>query len=384
MSDDGQALPAVINLEMAVAGVKSSGQAQREVRIGAIRLQGWQMHQVTPLPAGYGRYEGYVIEANYELDFDPGSPALSWFEIGFSFSGAAVVDVLPRTVVDLQQRRCYELNDHLRFVPSDEPGQPQNIWLPAIAPGVDVFGVGGPKIRWRRTGGVRPGSYVSWMVVLVQTGSEKLVVTATARYDISADEALRYQPAGHALRFELGLAAGRQSGGEINPVSRPGQSTRLVASGAPRVFVSYAHDDPSHVQAVLRLAELLGQCGIDTRLDRWDDDERKDWNLWAVDHITKADFVLVIASAQCKAVGGGEAGAAADRGTQSELFILRDRLAEDRVEWLRKILPVVLPDRSVDEIPLFLNPRNADHHVVRSFTESGAEGLLRAIMRQPR
>jgi hypothetical protein len=58
-------------------------------------------------------------------------------------------------------------------------------------------------------------------------------------------------------------------------------------------------------------------------------------------------------------------------------------LHSDRAEWLPRLLPVVLPNGSVRDIPLFLQPQIADHYLVREFTVAGAENLLRAIFRRP-
>jgi hypothetical protein len=63
---------------------------------------------------------------------------------------------------------------------------------------------------------------------------------------------------------------------------------------------------------------------------------------------------------------------------------LRDLLTKDRSAWVHKILPVVLPGRSTDEIPLFLQPYSASHYVVDSFTIEGVDDLYRVITRQPR
>ncbi len=46
-------------------------------------------------------------------------------------------------------------------------------------------------------------------------------------------------------------------------------------------------------------------------------------------------------------------------------------------------MPVVLPGRSVAEIPSFLQPNTADHYIIKDFTVAGAEDLLRHLTRQP-
>jgi len=154
-------------------------------------------------------------------------------------------------------------------------------------------------------------------------------------------------------------------------------------TGGPRVFVSYAHDDEQHVDCVRAFSEFLTVCGVDVHIDRWYQDRRRDWYQWAVGEIKRADFVVVIASTACRLAGDGEMGNAAHRGMQSELSLLRELLHSDRDRWLARLLPVVLPNGSVHDIPLFLQPQVADHYLVREFTVAGADDLLRAIFRWP-
>ena len=157
--------------------------------------------------------------------------------------------------------------------------------------------------------------------------------------------------------------------------------TRMVGGRAPRVFVSYAHDDEEHRRLVLGLCTFLRGRGVDVRVDRWAVGQRQDWYLWAIEQILAADFVLVVASPACREAGDGVLAAQRHRGVQTELSLLRDRQHADRRVWQRKILPVVLPGRDVNDIPLFLQPYCADHYLVTGFTDAGARDLLVALGR---
>lgn len=148
-------------------------------------------------------------------------------------------------------------------------------------------------------------------------------------------------------------------------------------------FVTYAHDDEPHQTAVLTLAELLVRNGIDVGLDLWSDEVRRDWGAWATEEITNADFVIVVASPGYRHAGDGLA-SGGRHGVQAEAATIRDLLHRDRRSWIPKLLPVVLPGRDVDDIPLFLQPRCADHYVIAELTEAGVEDLLRTLTRQPR
>ncbi|MCI2420110.1 TIR domain-containing protein [Saccharopolyspora sp. K220] len=151
----------------------------------------------------------------------------------------------------------------------------------------------------------------------------------------------------------------------------------------PRVFVSYTHDSEHHKKQVLEFGTFLRNTGIDARMDRWDTDRRRDWYSWAIREMTGADYVIVVASPKYRYLGDGNAASPQHRGIQSEAALLRELLHSDRETWLPRLLPVVLPGRGVNEIPLFLQPYTADHYWVTEFSESGADDLLRAITARP-
>ena len=61
-----------------------------------------------------------------------------------------------------------------------------------------------------------------------------------------------------------------------------------------RVFLSYSHDSPEHMERVLQLATRLVTEGIDTKLDQWVVDPDGGWPLWTERQIADADFVLLV------------------------------------------------------------------------------------------
>lgn len=354
----------------------ATGQAPSEIRIGTVRVCSCQ---VRPVLSRDPARDGYLVEVGYDVVIGPASRSPAWLEIGFALGDASVVDVLPRTVLAPRQPMAALLDDRLHFVECDRPGDPEHARMPAVTPLVDVFGVGGPEVRWRHTG-VRPGSHTAWMMVLVPAGTDKLTLTVTARYDLPSAEVLLLQPLARQRRLDLDLTTCQGTTG-VRPVARTGRRTELVVSGAPRVLVTYARDSPGHARDVVRFGEFLGECGMDTHIDRWDHEDRQDRAMWALDNITKADFVLVVASPWCKAAGDGHGAGTADD-VWLELSILRDRLMDDRVTWLSKILPVLLPGGRVEDVPSFLNPRQTGHYPVDCFTPAGAGSLLRALTRR--
>ncbi|MFC4853970.1 toll/interleukin-1 receptor domain-containing protein [Actinophytocola glycyrrhizae] len=155
-------------------------------------------------------------------------------------------------------------------------------------------------------------------------------------------------------------------------------------SEVPTIFLSYAHDDDNHMTDVLELSRLLETSGIAVEFDLWRADYRQDWYAWALREIRAADFVIVVASPKYRAVGDGSADGDEHRGVQAEAAAIRELLYRDRKTWLSKILPVILPGRSTDDLPEFVQPVTASHFIIETITDSGAEGLLRVLTRQPR
>ncbi|MGA6167493.1 tetratricopeptide repeat protein [Amycolatopsis magusensis] len=145
----------------------------------------------------------------------------------------------------------------------------------------------------------------------------------------------------------------------------------------PRIFVSYAHDCAEHQEQVLAFCALLTRSGVEVHVDAWYTGQRRDWYAWMHEQIDLADFVVVIASPGYRGAGDGTGACHRNPGVRSEAAELRDRLHQDRETWVRKLFPVVLPGRSIDEIPRFLQPRCADHFLVAELTEAGIEELLR-------
>ncbi len=149
---------------------------------------------------------------------------------------------------------------------------------------------------------------------------------------------------------------------------------------APRVFITYSHDTQAHKNQVREFATFLRrEIGLDVHLDQWYDSRRLDWSAWAIDHLTNADFILVIASPEYKRRADGAAPPNEGRGAQFETAMIRDNLTKNLREETARVLPVVLPGRSVDEIPVFLNAHSTTHYRIAEFTEAGIASLLAAI-----
>lgn len=169
-----------------------------------------------------------------------------------------------------------------------------------------------------------------------------------------------------------------------------GQPEVSSASGAPasrrrprRVFMSYAHENKRHKANVLLLAKIIRAQGFEVFLDRWKKVPRRDWNLAVTNEIRSADFVLAIVSSSYKAAAEGASPPGANLGVQHELAMIRELINGNREEWIPRIIPVVLPGWSLDDVPLVLQPTTATRCHVDTVTEQGAEDLLELLTADP-
>jgi hypothetical protein len=361
--------------------------APEGLMVGAIRLRGWDVHAVEPLPANYVGQDVYLVKLAYELDLDPGAPRPRWMEVGFSFRPAeeaeeepggpraTLLDALPHTVDHRQPPQGYQLNGSMMFVPHHDPSACA-VFLGDTEPAVDAFGIGGPEIRWRHTAPreapMRLGSRIGWIVLSAPSGTEQLTVCVSGRFEVRG-VANRPGTSAAPVRFRLGL---RPSGTVMAALTAPQAPDH---PHKPRIFICYAHEDTVHCDRVRAFADFLMEQGCDVGLDAYVAPVRQNWDRWSTEEMLGSHFTAVIASPLMRTVGDRHVDVERNRGLRSELDKLAELLQRDRAHWTKRILPVILPGGRIDDIPLMLHPRTEDHYRVTSLTVGGAAGLLEAV-----
>ena len=371
-----------------VDSAKSVEMAPGRIALGLIRLRGWQVHRLAPVPADLAGQAAYLVRVNYEFDIAPDVQAPAWAEVGFRFPDPEVVvyDAVPTRVVEQADAVSYELTGQLNFVRRDGSGggswpprsPAANIALPALIPRIDSFGPSGSLIRWRHTDGVPAGTHTGWLVLLVPENWDEVPVVAAGNYRVETDPGLRLRPAGLQDAFTVSLPPADPDCGSAQMPIRPLGDARGIGS---RVFVSYAHESSAHKAAVTEFCGFLSAMGLDVHFDRQGLEERRNWDEWITTQIQRADYVIVVASPAYRAAGDGTLPEGERLGVLFEYQRLVDLLHRYRKEWTRKILPVVLPGRSPEEIPLSFLPGTADYYPVNSITEEGTASLLRVLLR---
>lgn len=124
----------------------------------------------------------------------------------------------------------------------------------------------------------------------------------------------------------------------------------------PRVFISYAHEDPHHIEHVRTLVSYLLNSNIDVRLDIDRAIPRKAWPAWLRDEIANADCIVVIASPDYRIAADDTAPSDGNRSTHTEASLLRELLHQGNPAWPPRMLTVVLPGYSISDVPNFLLP----------------------------
>src|SRR5450755_3721350 len=67
-----------------------------------------------------------------------------------------------------------------------------------------------------------------------------------------------------------------------------------VMTSVPRVFVSYTHDSPAHLNRVLALSNRLREEGVDCRIDQYERSPAEGWPQWCDRQVEHSTFVLVV------------------------------------------------------------------------------------------
>jgi tetratricopeptide (TPR) repeat protein len=61
----------------------------------------------------------------------------------------------------------------------------------------------------------------------------------------------------------------------------------------PKVFISYSHDSPAHLDRVLELSNRLRAEGVDCRIDQYEQSPTDGWPLWCDRQVRNSDYVLI-------------------------------------------------------------------------------------------
>ncbi len=147
---------------------------------------------------------------------------------------------------------------------------------------------------------------------------------------------------------------------------------------SPRVFISYSHDSPEHMDRVEALADRFRREGIDAHLDQYEASPTSGWPLWMQRQIEMADYVLVVCTAIYERRFAGAEEPGKGKGVVFEGAILTQKLYDSERQ-PNRLVPVYFVAADEEFVPVVL--RRLTHYNVGD--EIGYENLYRFLTDQP-
>jgi hypothetical protein len=146
----------------------------------------------------------------------------------------------------------------------------------------------------------------------------------------------------------------------------------------PRVFISYSHDSPEHLDRVLVLSDRLRGDGIDCHIDQYGESPPEGWPRWMIIQIEEAEFVLVVCSENYEHRFRGEDEPGKGLGVRWEGAIITQEIYEAEAR-NTVFIPVLFSPCSSANIPLVLRGSKS----YELYTPEGYDLLYRRVTHQP-
>lgn len=153
--------------------------------------------------------------------------------------------------------------------------------------------------------------------------------------------------------------------------------------GAPRVFVSYSHDDDEHRRRALLLTRRLRSVHVDAWIDRYvENDPPASWPHWMFQELERSDFVIMICTEIYKRRVQGQEVPGAGYGAAWEGSIITHNLYQGLAfAETSPYIPVVFQQSDLAHIPYFV--AGASHYLIDVDDNTGLDGLVRRLLHEP-
>jgi CHASE2 domain-containing sensor protein len=152
----------------------------------------------------------------------------------------------------------------------------------------------------------------------------------------------------------------------------------MLEVAAPRILISYSHDNPGHCDRVLALADRLRGDGIDAVIDQYIQAPPEGWPAWCAAQIDTADFVLMVCTETYLRRVNRREEPGVGHGVLWEGRLINQYLY-DAGSASAKFVPVLLADGSDAHVPLPVKGGT----IYRVEAPEGYESLLRLLSEQP-
>ncbi|HEX9733192.1 MAG TPA: TIR domain-containing protein [Thermoanaerobaculia bacterium] len=124
-----------------------------------------------------------------------------------------------------------------------------------------------------------------------------------------------------------------------------------MPSDPKKVFISYSHDSPEHEERVRAFADRLCHEGVDCNYDGYEPAPTAGWPQWIEAQIQRADYVLVVASADYSNKATRDCEPDRGRGVHYEYSLIRQHLYDEGIGGPR-IIPVWFDGSDYGNIPV--------------------------------
>ncbi|KJG55406.1 hypothetical protein UA38_19945 [Photobacterium kishitanii] len=124
---------------------------------------------------------------------------------------------------------------------------------------------------------------------------------------------------------------------------------------AKKVFISYAHESEELSDSVLDFSNYLRSQGIDSEIDQYEESPPEGWPKWMMRQVQEADYVLVVCSRLFYERANDFSGKSEGSGVKWETNLILQQLYGMNTN-NDKFIPVVFDRKSIDFIPLPLQP----------------------------
>ena len=121
----------------------------------------------------------------------------------------------------------------------------------------------------------------------------------------------------------------------------------------PKVFLSYSHDSPEHMDRVLAICDRLRADGVDAWIDQYETAPVEGWPRWCTRRVAEADFVLVVCTELYERRFRGAEAPGAGLGARWEGYVVTQELY-DAGALNAKYIPVLWPPAGAEQVPLVL------------------------------
>ena len=151
----------------------------------------------------------------------------------------------------------------------------------------------------------------------------------------------------------------------------------LATEKKPKVFVSYAHEEPEHGDWVERFATDLRLKGIDVSLDRWDLLYGQDVPFFMESQIRDSDLIIVVCTPLYATKSNIPVGGVGYEKNIISAEMLRRSGADI------KVIPIIKKGCANDALPTYLSSKYAADFTAPQVYQERLDEVIRQIYQQP-